>query len=258
MSIDSLPHLSGIYLITCIANGKTYVGSSQNIHKRGVSHRNALLANKHSNTHLQRAWNKYGADAFTIIVLELCVSSRLLDCEAEWFKRYPIGDDSRSFNISLTPGSPMKGLKHKADTLNKMAKSQSGRKHSDETKAKISNAHKGRKRTPEQIERLKTINLGRKASDETRRKLSIAHTNPSAEARYKMGNSTRGKKRTPESIAKYSKARSQEFIVTSPDGVEMRIKGLAKFCRENGLDQGTLSRAMRTNGKHKGWKCRRP
>ncbi|MGE3840053.1 MAG: GIY-YIG nuclease family protein [Vicinamibacterales bacterium] len=66
-----LPHAQGIYVITNVVNLKVYVGSSLNIARRAVEHRCLLNAKTHTNAHLQRAWNKYGADAFQFRVLEL-------------------------------------------------------------------------------------------------------------------------------------------------------------------------------------------
>ena len=43
---------------------------------------------------------------------------------------------------------------------------------------------------------------------------------------------------------------SKEWSITSPTGEQMVIKNLQKFCRDNELDQGNLSR-----GSYKGWKC---
>jgi hypothetical protein len=43
---------------------------------------------------------------------------------------------------------------------------------------------------------------------------------------------------------------SKEWSVTSPTGEHIVIKNLQKFCRDNGLDQGNLSR-----GSYKGWKA---
>jgi hypothetical protein len=53
---------------------------------------------------------------------------------------------------------------------------------------------------------------------------------------------------------KYSvaKALSKKWIVTSPEGKVIEIENLRKFCSENDLDQGNLSR-----GTHKGWKAKK-
>lgn len=49
------------------------------------------------------------------------------------------------------------------------------------------------------------------------------------------------------------------YIVTAPDGTLFEVLGLRPFCREHGLDSGTMNKIA--NGKsraatHKGWACR--
>jgi len=41
-------------------NKKRYIGQTYSIKNRFYRHKNELLKNKHNNTHLQNAWNKYG------------------------------------------------------------------------------------------------------------------------------------------------------------------------------------------------------
>lgn len=49
----------------------------------------------------------------------------------------------------------------------------------------------------------------------------------------------------------------KEYIVTTPSGEEICIKGLARFCRENGLNEKNMSRLASGKGwKHKGYQCR--
>ena len=55
---------SGIYIIENKQDGKIYVGSSVNVTTRLKQHITKLKYNKHSNSHLQRAWNKYGEASF--------------------------------------------------------------------------------------------------------------------------------------------------------------------------------------------------
>ena len=66
--------ISGIYKIINKINGKYYVGSSVNIkdypNNRWSRHIADLNANRHHNDYLQRAWNKYGQDAFEFIIIE--------------------------------------------------------------------------------------------------------------------------------------------------------------------------------------------
>ena len=62
----------GVYQILCVKTGKRYIGSSCDIQKRWRGHCQKLNSNKHDNIHLQRAWNKYGQEAFRLCLLEKC------------------------------------------------------------------------------------------------------------------------------------------------------------------------------------------
>ena len=59
----------GVYQIKNTDNGKSYIGSSMRLERRLSEHKSRLRHNKHGNRHLQRAWNKYGKDAFEFEVL---------------------------------------------------------------------------------------------------------------------------------------------------------------------------------------------
>lgn len=54
---------AGIYMIVNKVNGKRYVGSSRNCHRRKSEHLSRLRRNAHINSKLQAAWNKYGITA---------------------------------------------------------------------------------------------------------------------------------------------------------------------------------------------------
>jgi group I intron endonuclease len=58
----------GLYAIVHVPTNKAYVGSSNNIKRRLKEHLGGLRHNKHHCIYLQNAWNKYGADQFTIKV----------------------------------------------------------------------------------------------------------------------------------------------------------------------------------------------
>lgn len=74
----------GIYQIKNQVNGKIYIGSSINLKQRFAKHLALLRHNKHSNSHLQNAWNKYGEQSFTITIVELCDKDILIDLE-QWY-----------------------------------------------------------------------------------------------------------------------------------------------------------------------------
>lgn len=62
--------VGGIYRIKNIINNKFYIGSSKNLSRRELEHETKLNQNKHYNKYLQRAWNKYGGEAFVFEYLE--------------------------------------------------------------------------------------------------------------------------------------------------------------------------------------------
>lgn len=260
MPIDSLPHLAGIYLITCMANGRTYVGSSQNIYERLREHLGDLINNKHNNSHLQNAWNKYGALTFQSITLELCVKSQLLEREAYWFKQYHVGDKSKSFNIAIDPASPTRGRKHSPETIIKMKAAAKGRVLSEQTKRKISEVQIGKRLSDEHKKNIGLSGIGKVMSEESKRKISIANKGKkrSDEARARMSAGGKGKILSSEHIQNRTNAQAKTYSVTSPEGVEMIIKNLNKFCRENGLGSAAMCDvASGRHPSHKGWKCRR-
>lgn len=79
-------NISGIYYITNLINYKVYVGSSLNIRKRWVQHKNELNKNNHANSHLQAAWNKYGACNFKFDVIQFVPENKLEEVENQYLK----------------------------------------------------------------------------------------------------------------------------------------------------------------------------
>ena len=63
---------AGVYGIRCSVTGKWYVGSSIKLSVRLQHHRWALRLGRHHSLKLQRAYNKYGNDAFEFKVLLFC------------------------------------------------------------------------------------------------------------------------------------------------------------------------------------------
>jgi group I intron endonuclease len=84
---------SGIYLIENTITSAIYIGQTSNIRYRIRKHFELLRINKHKNSRLQRAFNKYGESAFQVHVLNDGVSVDLLDSyEQTWLdllREYP-------------------------------------------------------------------------------------------------------------------------------------------------------------------------
>ncbi len=143
---------SGVYIITCLTNSRRYVGSSIELNKRWNHHQQAFRRDNHRNRHLQRAWNKYGDDAFTFQILLYCVPE---DCLM--YEQLCLDGLKPEFNIC------------------QQATSSLGVKRSEETRQRISEAKKGIKvHTEDSIRRIKEFHIGRSTSIATKDAMSQA------------------------------------------------------------------------------------
>lgn len=162
---------SGIYEIVNLVNGKRYIGSAVRIAARWRCHRHDLNSGKHHSQALQRAWAKYGPDAFEFRVRVICESGDLLRME-----QAAIDSDKPEYNVSRIAGSPL-GVRHGPEFSVKMRALKTGLKASAETRAKMSAAHKGRAKSPEAIEKRRAAVTGRKTgplSDQHKLAISAA------------------------------------------------------------------------------------
>jgi group I intron endonuclease len=199
---------SGIYRITCTANGKVYVGSAQNLKKRWSQHLTDLRRGVHHSRHLQGAWNKYGEDSFAWDVLEYAEDSDLVELEQRHIDLHRSFDQEHGFNMYPTAGSPL-GRSLSEQAKEKIRAANVGRKHTAETRAKMSEMRKGKKLSPEHVKALQGINIGRVHSDAMRANLSEAKKGVklTAEHRAKIGMAGMGRKRDPESTRKQVETR---------------------------------------------------
>lgn len=76
----------GIYKITNVLNGKSYIGQSINIPLRWSRHKNFPL--EKSNYPLYKAFKKYGIENFAFDILEECSVENLNDREIFWIKTF--------------------------------------------------------------------------------------------------------------------------------------------------------------------------
>lgn len=161
--------ISAIYAIVHRSTGRVYVGSTASIKTRVSYHRSKLRNTKHDNSYLQNSWNKYGEDAFSFVILELCEVSHLLDRESYWMDQTGCCDKSVGFNLDTI-------------AVRKM--------HCEETKAKIGAAHKGKIVSAETRQKLSVLRIG----------VSTGRRTP--EQRINYSRARVGKKHSPETIAK--------------------------------------------------------
>ena len=180
---------SGIYLIRNIVNGKLYVGQSFNIEHRLKGHFRELRKGCHSNKHLQRAFRKYGEDAFEIFIAKECRVEELTKWEQHFIDMFP-----ERYNQRPTADS-MLGYKFTSKAKIKMSVAKKGKSLSEEHKRNLSIARVGRKPM-----------LGHHHSKEAKAKISAASKNLSAETRAKMSAAGKGRKCSVETRAKRSAA----------------------------------------------------
>lgn len=159
---------TGIYRIVCNINGKYYIGSAQDVAQRWKNHVTLLRLKRHHSIHLQRAWNRYGADNFTLEVIERCTLENLIEREQHYLDTLcPF--HGRGYNISPTAGST-RGAKRTPEQIERMAVFFRGRKLTPEHRAKISAAGKGRRHSP--ATRAKLSEIGTKNNPQRGRPLT--------------------------------------------------------------------------------------
>lgn len=137
---------SGIYTITNQVNGKQYVGRANNFAKRFDSHKAALRRGDHHSIRLQRAYAKYGEDAFYFSILLTCDKA-----DVKFFERRAL-DILKPYEVGYNCSEGVSSYMRKNNTK--------------EHNAKISAAHKGKKyskaRCAQQSKTLQALNRGKK------------------------------------------------------------------------------------------------
>ena len=116
-----------IYRIRNTENGKLYIGSTQDAKIRKREHFNRLKRGKHPNIYLQRAWNKFGEDAFVFETIEKVHQlSDLLERE-QWYLdnviRWRV-----DYNIARHAGAPMRGTSASKETRELMSQVRLGKR----------------------------------------------------------------------------------------------------------------------------------
>ena len=129
----------------------------------------------------------------------------------------------------------------------------SGQIGKEELIRQIQSVANSKPKSKETKKKMSDWQIGRKLSNEHKEKCSIKQKERWANGVYdveKLRLSRIGFKQ-PESQKKaVAEKLSKEWLITDLQSNQYIIKNLQQFCRENGLDQGNLSR-----GSYKGWKA---
>lgn len=171
----------GIYTIKCLSNGKVYVGSAVDLISRKSQHFYRLRKNKHGNSHLQNAYNKYGEQNFIFEIVEIVEKVEdLILIEQKSIDDF--SNENELFNIRKIAKNNL-GLKHTKESIVKMTKSGKengmyGKTHSQEARQKMSESRKNKPLTEEWKKNMSLARIGKKRNpltDETKQKLHDAN-----------------------------------------------------------------------------------
>lgn len=168
----------GIYSIRNTVNNKVYIGKTEmNFGDRWDSHKSLLKNNKHFNSYLQRAYNKYGVESFEFEIVRDCTgdsSDNINTLEIEFIKLY--NSKSNGYNMS-DGGDGARGAVRSAETKNKIGiknrENMLGRKASEETRKKMSDSQKLRTHTKETINKMSESKKNKAVAEETKDKLRM-------------------------------------------------------------------------------------
>lgn len=152
--------MTGIYKISSIKNPKHfYIGSAVDTQKRKWRHFWELSRNLHSNSKMQRHYNKYGREDLIFDIIAECRQEELITTE-----QYYIDTLFPYFNICKNAGNNI-GTKHSRESIEITRLKNKGQKRTEEAKQKMREAKLGKS------------NLsckGKPRSEETKMKLRMA------------------------------------------------------------------------------------
>lgn len=171
-----------IYKLENKVNGKIYIGQTKVKLSRRIAHH--ITDNKFP---VEKAFNKYGLESFTLSVIDEADSRDILnEKERYWIKffdcRLPKG-----YNCT-NGGEGAEGYKHTTEALEKMRKAQTGRKHSPEHCRNAGLGRRGMSLSEETRRRMSVAHKGKSLPEQTKRNISIAKTG------VKNPNYSRGRK----------------------------------------------------------------
>jgi group I intron endonuclease len=233
---------TGVYCWRNRINGKVYVGGAYySFVVRFQSYRRQLPQGKCHNRYFQNAWNKYGARAFALSILERCAPDRVQERENYWLVRLKAADKRFGYNICPYAQSRL-GVRHTAATRQKMSATKkalyqtrpgprTGAVLSAETRAKIAASKKGSKASPEARAKMSASRKGKKMTPEQLAAYKAGHWSKGPRAKEiaaKIAAGNKGKPCSPEKRAKISATKREQgsLLVSLPKASSQESRGL--------------------------------
>lgn len=135
---------AGIYQIKNLINGLVYIGSTINFYMRFSRHKSDFNHGKHKNVHMQRAFTKYGVEAFEFSILEVVTDlSKLSEREQYWIDITQCYDPFKGYNKRLKAEHNF-GIKWSEQSKNNFSEQLKGKPKSRESILKRVAKMKGR------------------------------------------------------------------------------------------------------------------
>ena len=191
-----------VYIHTCKANGKKYVGvTGRNPESRWKEGRGYK-----TNKHFYSAILKYGWDNFQHEVFEVDSKEEMYRKEVELISFYHSNDPEFGYNNSSGGEYSHLGCKHSEETRKKLKEANKKKWSDPEYRRKLSEASKAHTHTEETKRRMSETAKERWSDPEVRRKRSEAnkksHSDP--EVRRKISEALKGKEKSEEQRKKIS------------------------------------------------------
>lgn len=229
---------SGIYQIKNTVNGKIYIGSSSNLTQRKKDHFRKLRHNRHSNAHLQNAFNKYGEDNFVFEVIEYVEDkNKLISREQYYIDKHNVVQEG--YNLRPKAENNL-GMSVSEETKKKLSEVSKGRRHTEEARRKMSEYRRSNPLVGE-----KNGMYGKHHTEEARRKMSISQKGKNL-----------GKHLTKEGKRKISKAQSVRVLCVELNIIFPSIREANKYIghpiKSSHISECCKGKVKRSGGYH--WK----
>ena len=113
---------SGIYKIKNKKTNQLYIGSAIDLFQRGKRHLSNLKRKKHNNSKLQTAYNKYGKNTFSFILITAVTNKKdLVKVEQKYIDRL-----QPAYNIRKVVTQTKLGFKHSEKSKQQMSDNRKG------------------------------------------------------------------------------------------------------------------------------------
>jgi len=243
---------TGVYAIINTETNTVYIGSTaEGFTERWAQHQIDLRGGYHCNQHLQAAWNKYGENHFSFMILDTLENSdEIISQEQLRLDQMRLTTDVYNFALYVDD-SPMLGRHHSAGAKRKMSLAKRG--ENNPNKNGLSDTHK--EAIKKALEGRDTAKLTEKGKQALRERW-LGENNPNY-AKHE-DHPFYGKELTSEHKEAIRKAQARgypafENVETGeviPAGYNLR-----KLCRERDLHPSNMCAVANGRRKtHKGWK----